>query len=381
MIDTIKIEECTGCWACTNICPINCIDMKENKEGFLYPVVDEDKCIKCKKCINICPIKEKKEIKNNPSAYACFNKDEVIRKESSSGGIFTLLSNLVINNNGVVFGALFNGEFDVEHGYVEKIEEIKKIRGSKYVQSKIGYSYSKVKEFLDNGKIVLFSGTPCQIAGLKSFLGKEYDNLICVDLVCHGVPSPIAWRKYRDEISCGKEISNISFRDKTYGWKDYSFRMDFKDGTTYLNKGAENKYIRGFIGDIYLRPSCHNCKFKSLNRDSDLTLADFWGIENICKDMDDGIGTSFVIVNSEKGRKLVDSINSNIEIKEVKLDDVVKYNMSAVKSSYCNPRREYFFKHIDKWEFDKLVDKSLRDPFIVRIKTKVYRILKKFNIK
>ena len=376
MIDIVDKKDCTGCWACANICHKSCITMKTDKDGFDYPIVNESICIKCKKCINICPILHKQEIQNNPVAYACFNKDGEIRKESSSGGIFTLLAINIIEDNGVVFGARFNDLFEVEHNYVESVEDIKVFRGSKYVQSKIGYTFTEVKKFLEDGRKVLFSGTPCQVGGLKSFLGKEYENLICTDIICHGVPSPLAWDKYKNEISNGKKINNISFRDKTYGWKDYSFRMDFEDGTRYFEKGAENKYIRGFIGDIYLRNSCYQCKFKTLHRESDLTLADFWGIENINKQMDDTKGTSFVIVNSDKGKQILQNIRQQIEINKVDLNESIKYNMSAIKSSYNNPRREYFFKKIYKLKFKRLVDKSLQENLIVRLKTKIKNITK-----
>lgn len=381
MIDIVDKKDCTGCWACANICHKSCITMKTDKDGFDYPIVNESICIKCKKCINICPILHKQEIQNNPVAYACFNKDEEIRKESSSGGIFTLLAINIIEDNGVVFGARFNDLFEVEHNYVESVEDIKVFRGSKYVQSKMGYTFTKVKKFLEDGRKVLFSGTPCQIGGLKYFLEKDYDNLICIDIICHGVPSPMVWDKYKNEISNGKKVTDVSFRDKTYGWKDYSFRMDFEDGTRYFEKGTENKYIKGFIGDIYLRNSCYQCKFKTLHRQSDLTLADFWGIENINKDMDDGKGTSFIIVNSEKGNQILQRIKEQIEVKEVDLEESIKYNMSAVRVSYRNTRREYFFRNINRFKFNKLVEKTLKGSIYSRLKNKSYIYMKKLGIR
>ena len=377
MINRVDSKDCTGCWGCINICPKKCISMKSEIDGFDYPIVDESKCIKCNKCVKVCPIMTRKEVKNNPYAYSCFNKEELVREKSTSGGIFTLLATDVINNDGVVFGARFNDSFNVEHNYIDTIEEIKVFRGSKYVQSKIGYTFTEVKRFLEEGKEVLFSGTPCQIGGLKAFLGKDYENLICIDIICHGVPSPMVWNKYKNEISNGRKITDISFRDKTYGWKDYSFRMDFENGTRYFEKGIENKYIRGFIGDIYLRNSCYQCKFKSLHRQSDLTLADFWGIENINKQMDDGKGTSFVIVNSDKGNQILQKIKQKIEIEKVNLNESIKYNMSAIKSSYKNPRREYFFKNINRFKFNILVDNTLKDSFIIRLKTKIKEIVDK----
>lgn len=381
MIGIVDNKDCTGCWGCANICPKSCITMKTNKEGFDYPIVNEDDCIKCKKCIDACPILHKSEVDNNPIAYACFNKDEEVRRESSSGGIFTLIATNIIEDNGVVFGARFNDLFEVEHNYIESVEDIKVFRGSKYVQSKMGYTFTKVKKFLEDGRKVLFSGTPCQVGGLKSFLGKEYENLICIDIICHGVPSPLAWKKYKNEISSGKKITDVSFRDKTYGWKDYSFRVDFEDGTRYFEKGAENKYIRGFIGDIYLRNSCYQCKFKTLHRQSDLTLADFWGIENINKDMDDGKGTSFIIVNSEKGNHILQRTKGQIEVEKTDLEESIKYNMSAVRASYRNTRREYFFRNINRFKFNKLVEKTLKGSIYSRLKNKSYIYMKKLGIR
>lgn len=381
MIDIVDKKDCTGCWGCVNICPKLCITMKTDKEGFDHPIVDESICVKCKKCVNACPVLHKEEIQNSPVAYACFNKDEEIRKKSSSGGVFTLIATNVIADNGVVFGARFNNLFEVEHGYIESAEDIKVFRGSKYVQSKIGYTFTEVKKFLEDGRKVLFSGTPCQIGGLKSFLGKDYENLICIDIICHGVPSPFAWNKYKNEISNGRKITDVSFRDKTYGWKDYSFRMDFEDGTSYFEKGSENKYIRGFIGDIYLRNSCYQCKFKTLHRQSDLTLADFWGIENINEDMDDGIGTSFIMVNSEKGNQILQRIKEQIEVQKADLEESIKYNMSAVRASYRNPRREYFFRNINRFKFNKLVEKTLKGSIYSRLKNKGYIYMKKLGIR
>ena len=191
----------------------------------------------------------------------------------------------------------------------------------------------------------------------------------------------MVWNKYKNEISNGRKITNINFRDKTYGWKDYSFRMNFEDGTSYFEKGTENKYIRGFIGDIYLRNSCYQCKFKTLHRQSDLTLADFWGIENINKNMYDGKGTSFLIINSEIGNQILQRIKEQIEVKEADLEESIKYNMSAVRASYRNTRREYFFRNINRFKFNKLVEKTLKGSIYSRLKNKVYLYMKKLGIK
>lgn len=377
MINIENKKDCTGCYACANICPKNCISMDRDIEGFRYPIINKSKCIECNLCEKVCPLIHERKIDNNPIAFACYNKDELIRKKSSSGGIFSLLAQVVIENNGVVFGAKFDENFNVIHDYASNIDEVAVFRGAKYVQSTIGNTYKDAKEFLDNGKMVLYSGTPCQISGLKRYLRKDYDNLFCVDLICHGVPSHKAWSKYKNYLSNGKQIESISFRDKKYGWKSYSVKFKFKDGSEKLIKGSEDKYIRGFIGDIYLRPSCHDCKFKTLNRESDITLADFWGINNVLEEMDDDKGTSLIFVNSEKGQRLLENISDSIIKKDVDINEAVKYNLSAIKSSYCNPRREYFFRKIDKLNFDKLVKKSLMDPLDIRIKTKILKILNK----
>ena len=377
MINIMEKNECTGCYGCATICPQNCIYMLDDNEGFKYPKVDLDKCIKCNLCERVCPLLNIKYIDNNPIALACYNINDDVRKQSSSGGIFSLVAERVINNNGVVFGAKFDKNFEVKHDYAETIKGIDKFRGAKYVQSRIGDTYRIAKQFLNQGRQVLFSGTPCQIGGLKRYLQKEYSNLICIDLICHGVPSPLAWKTYKERFNNKKEIKNINFRDKTYGWKGYSFRIDYVDKSNELIRRLENSYMDGFIGDIYLRPSCHECKFKSINRESDLTLADFWGIDNIIKDMNDDKGTSLILVNSEIGRIIVNDIYDSIKMVEVDINEAIKYNISAIKSSYCNPKREYFFKRINKVKFDKLVSRSLTEPINIRIKVKLAKLIKK----
>lgn len=376
MINITDKKDCIGCYACANACPKNCIDMISDYEGFKYPHIDKDRCIECNLCEKVCPIIHPKTVNNNPFAIACYNKNETIRKASSSGGIFSLLAEEVIKNNGIVFGARFDENFNVIHDYTNSIEGLNKFRGSKYVQSTIGNTYKQVKEFLREGKIVLFSGTPCQIGGLKRYLQNDYENLICLDLICHGVPSSKAWNKYKEYMSGGKKIEHINFRNKTYGWESYSVSFKFQNGSEILSKGSEDKYIRGFIGDIYLRPSCHDCKFKTLNRESDITLADFWGADKLLTDMNDNKGTSLIFINSEKGERIFKNISENIVMKEVDINEAVKYNLSAIKPSYCNPRRNYFFKRIDKQNFEKLVINSLKDPLDIRIKIKISKLIK-----
>jgi len=384
MIDkTIKVNrDCMGCHGCQNICPKNCITMDVDKEGFLYPKVDYDLCIKCNRCIDSCPIVNKTSVDNNPVAYASINRNEQIRMASSSGGLFTLISKLVIDKRGVVFGASFNNKFELEHNYVDNEEELSKLRGSKYVQSKIGYSYINAKDFLDSGRIVLFSGTPCQIAGLNSYLMKPYDNLLTLDIICHGVPSPEVWRKYVEfrERAAQSSIQRIDFRQKNEGWNRYSVLFLFKNNTEYRRTLNEDLYMKAFLSDICLRPSCYNCGFKTLNRQSDMTLADFWGIENILPEMDDNKGTSLIFVNSKKGREMFDSMSNDMIFKVVDINEAIKYNSAAIKSVEYNPNRDGFMEEKDYLSFDKLVRKYCSEPLQTRIMNKIKAGIKKILI-
>lgn len=333
MIDT-KIKEkkgCTGCYACANICPdsVNCISMVEDEEGFWYPKVDYNRCIECGLCIDVCPVLNYRVVENALTAYACINKDEQVRLESSSGGLFSVLSEQVIEDGGVVFGAVFGEKFDVVHSYAETREEIGKFRGSKYVQSKIGDAYRQAKSILESGRKVLFTGTPCQIAGLKSFLRKSCDNLLCVDVICHGVPSPKVWKRYIEyrEEKAKSLTQRISFRLKDEGWKRYSVSFLFKNDTEYRQNFNNDLYMRAFLRNACLRPSCYECKFKSLHPQSDMTLADFWGIQNIASEMDDDKGISLLFINSEVGKEMFNKIRNEIIYKEVDINEAVKYNL------------------------------------------------------
>lgn len=386
MITINSKKECMGCYACSNICPKKCISMERDNEGFSYPNVNFDICIKCGKCIKVCPIINKTIISNEPIAYACINKDETIRMKSSSGGIFTLVAEQILDNGGVVFGACFDEDFGVEHSYIETKDELHKFRGSKYVQSEIGCIYSQVKDFLKQKRKVLFTGTPCQIEGLKSYLGQVYENLLCIDIVCHGVPSPIVWQKYishREECS-GSQVRKIDFRQKSEGWKRYSVSFLFNDNTEYLQTFDNDLYMKAFLRDICLRPSCYSCEFKTLNRQSDITLADFWGIEFIIPEMDDDKGTSLIFVNSSKGQAILEKISDKIIYKEVDIHQAVTYNPAVIKSANYNRKRYNFFKDLDKLPFDSLVIKYCIDDIFLRVKRKgkffIYTIMKKAGL-
>ena len=371
-------KDCMGCHACSNVCPKDCINMKNDNEGFWYPVVDYNKCIRCGLCEKVCPIINETIVQNKPKAYACYNNNEAIRLESSSGGIFTLIAEYIIDNNGVVFGAGFDEKFSVVHSYVETKEELKKFRGSKYVQSKIENTFKEAKEFLNQGRKVLFTGTPCQIGGLKSYLQREYNNLFCIDIICHGVPSPKVWKKYISyrEKQSGMLTQRIAFRRKDKGWKRYSVSFSFENEAEYRENFDKDLFMKAFLRNVCLRPSCYKCNFKTLHRQSDITLADFWGVQNILPEMDDDKGTSLIFVNSVKGQAALEKIKDKILYKEIDINEAVKYNSSAVKSVEYNPKREGFFEELEEFSFDELVKKYCSDSMAVKIKRKVKSILR-----
>lgn len=360
-MDIIENSKCTGCMACKNICPRNAISI-ETIDGFDYPQINDNMCISCNLCRVVCPV-DNDIVKNRYSKkiYACKNKNDEIRMKSSSGGIFSLVAEKILSEGGVVFGACFDDEFNVVHDYTEKIEELEKFRGSKYVQSKIGNSFRKVREFLEAGRDVLFVSTPCQVEGLHAYLRKDYDNLYTMDLICHGVPSREVWKKYLEykEEKNKQKPKKISFRKKdNNGW--YKYEMNFvyeKNEDNMIH--SEDPYMKIFLKDLALRESCYNCSFKKEDRASDITIADYWGIHEINPEFYDEKGVSAVIINSEKGRLLFEDIKENIDFVEEKIDGILKYNPMFMKSTSKNEEREEFFKDLKTSSFEELVKKYL----------------------
>lgn len=331
MIQVTDKSQCCGCTACMNVCPKQCISMQEDREGFLYPVVDSSLCIDCNLCQKVCPMLHTKEAREPLNVYAAKNKNEQVRLASSSGGIFTLLAEAVIDKGELVFGARFNADWEVVHDYTETKDGLAVFRGSKYVQSRMGNCYHNVRSFLQQGRRVMFTGTPCQIAGLKNYLRQDDDNLLTVDVVCHGVPSPKVWRMYLDEITrkggkntvlshpimLNREIHSIDFRSKSSGWKKYSFALtlseaqaDGKKNTVLLSSVfMENPFMRAFLSNLSLRPSCYACPVKAGKSGSDITIADFWGIEEVLPELDDDKGVSLVLSYTEKGQLVLDNLS------------------------------------------------------------------------
>ena len=393
MIHILDKKLCCGCSACVQRCPKHCIILQEDNEGFLYPKVNGELCINCGLCEAVCP-EINQRLKQKPlSVYAAKNSDEQVRLDSSSGGLFSILAEGIIKQKGVVFGACFDENWDVKHRYTESKNDLLAFRGSKYVQSKIGNSFQQVESFLKEDRKVLFTGTPCQIAGLKSYLRKDYDNLLTVDIICHGVPSPRVWREYLHEEIAHQRINNdsvkpcsisdkniciesISFRDKQSGWKKYSIAFVFSMVSNSGDKFSfdtrmlytENPYMKGFLADLYLRPSCYACPAKCGKSGSDITLGDFWGIQNIMPELDDDKGVSVVLVNTERGRNWLN--NLEIDLWEVDYIQAVTYNPALEKSSYFPRKREFFFAK-SNLSVEKRVMICTRVPFKIKVKQSI----------
>lgn len=363
MINIEKKEKCCGCYGCYNICPKNAITMTSDSEGFEYPVVDKNKCINCGLCEKVCPSFNKKNVTSKKQAYAAYNLNYDVRNESSSGGIFSLLAEKILEKNGIVFGATFDSNFMVHHIAIKSVKDLEKLRTSKYVQSKIENTYRECKKELDNKKIVLFTGTPCQINGLYSYLQKNYENLYTQDIICHGVPSPKIWKKYLEyrRKTDKNQPLKINFRYKDDSWNLYKILLKYKD-TAYKIEHKNDLFMKTFLGNVGLRNSCYNCSFRGKNRISDITLADFWGIDNICPEMNDNKGTSLVVINSERGNELFNSLKDQIYCKNVNFEESIKYNTAMYESPRLNKNRSKFFEQLDNMEFDKLVEKYATLP-------------------
>ena len=380
MIEIKNKKECCGCYACYNICPKNAIEIKEDEKGFKYPVINKEKCINCGLCEKVCPILNKKdETEKKIKVYACYNKNEQERLNSSSGGIFILLAKEIIKQGGVVFGACLDERFNVIHTYAETEKDLNKFMGSKYVQSVIGDNYKIVKNFLDDGRIVLFTGTPCQIEGLKSYLQKDYENLYTQDLICHGVPSPMVWnkyKKYRKNID-NDHIKEISFRNKDTGWKLFNMRFKYNE-KEYKQNQTKDLFMQAFLKNTILRDSCYDCNFKKKYRESDITLADFWGVERELPEMDDNKGTSIMILHSENGKKIFKLIKNQIEYKRIKFEQFIKYNPAMIKSVQKDRNREKFFENINVLDFDKNIKKNtMKVPIYIKITSRIKFIIKR----
>lgn len=342
-------KDCCGCWACENVCPKQCIQMTEDDEGFRYPIVDTDTCINCGLCEKTCPIVQKKEIKPFPQhAYVVQNKDEIVLRESTSGGFFSAIALWVLRQGGVVFGCHLNTDFEAVHTFVEKYEEVKQFRNSKYVQSLIGHAYGDAKSLLEEGRLVLFSGTPCQVEGILHYLRKPYDNLYTVDVVCRAVPSPMVLRRYLEMKNKGKStLIDVKFRDKYHGYKYSTMSLLCQNGEEYHEGIDTDVYLRSFFSGVNIRPSCTVCKFRSRYRLSDFTIWDCYNISKFSKEMDNDKGATRVLCHSERANEIIQNLET-LCICKVDSD----FAVSGVKEMETGPHfhqlRDAFFAAMNK---------------------------------
>lgn len=411
MIRIVDPSHCCGCSACVQRCPKQCISLREDAEGFLYPEVDASLCVDCGLCEQVCPELHPDAERQPLQTFAAVNPDAEVRRTSSSGGVFTALAEQVIDAGGVVFGAAFDEHWEVRHRCATTREELAAFRGSKYVQSVIGDTFLQAERFLKSGRRVLFSGTPCQIAGLRRFLRRDYDHLLCVDFICHGVPSPGVFRVYLAEemaklahqgekkysfafstipsipkadalaARLGCRIEDIRFRDKTNGWKKFSFALSLSKASAAgekiqfcaLNSFTENAFMQAFLRDLILRPSCYACPAKCFRSGSDLTLGDYWGVEREAPHLDDDGGTSVVFVNSERGQQLLSSLP--IVFHSQPFERVHAHN-SSISASVSRPiNRKFFFMMLRRSGFFRALGATTHPSLPFRLWRKLYRMI------
>ena len=389
-------SECCGCGACAQVCPKHCISMHMDEEGFLYPIVEQKDCVGCNLCEKVCPVLKSLDCHIPQSVYAAFNESDEERMNSSSGGIFVLLAKYVLQKGGVVFGSMFDDKWNVIHGYVENESDLCKMMGSKYVQSRIGNAYCDVLKFLKEERIVLFTGTPCQIAGLKSFLRKDYDNLYLVDVLCHGAPSPGVWISYVAELEkkmpiekCYRKanageytvltsslnaktiIGDIKFRDKTEGWEKYRFVVCKKsvskaDRTSIVLSDihTSNPYVQGMLAHLFIRPVCHKCPFRLQRSGSCMSLGDFWGIEKKDSRFGDDKGCSLVLINNDRGIELWDKVSHQTFCVRKNYDEATSVCNMIEKPCACNPKRNMFFKEFkEKASVSQIVNDCINKSY------------------
>lgn len=368
--------QCCGCGACQQVCPASCIMMKEDEEGFLYPAVDVAVCVHCGLCKAVCPVLHVGEERRPKAVYALKQRNSTVRQLSSSGGAFSLLAEPVIENGGICFGASFNERWEVVHDSADSKEKLQKLRRSKYVQSRIGMTYRQTYDLLKSGRRVLFSGTPCQIAGLMTFVRPEMrERLLTVELICHGVPSPSVWRDCVDAMTVGgeKTLSDLYFRDKCLGWRQspyYYYYYCYDNGVSFVS----DLFSRGFLENLYLRPICHVCPFRRFRSGADVTIGDFWGIENVLPEFEDRLGVSVMLVNCAE--KLPPDIFKEAFVVPVTYEEALQKNICLEKSLLPHKKRKAFFERYGHEPVLPLIQELTRKSLYRRVRHKVGNILR-----
>lgn len=356
-------ENCVGCTVCFEVCPVGAIHIKKDDFGFFNSVINHSICIDCGKCIKYCPQNAKllNEKPYKSFAFQCTTNSDLL-KESSSGGIFSLLGEHVLMKGGCVYGVSAEDPRNICHIRIDTVEGLKLLRGAKYVQSNLDGVFRRVKNDLDSDIMVLFSGTPCQIAGLKKFLGCSYKTLVCTEIVCHGVPSPKVFDCYLDSIERRhhSKVKTIRFRDKRAGWNNYKVAIKLDDGREIVSLGRNNNYIRGFVNNLYSMKACSACRYKLRSSMADITIGDFWGIESIVPEYRNyHKGVSIVFISTTQGKRIIDSILGDNFSHDILLDDAISYNPSIISSSPPNKYRDNFLKEVRPETFDFDIEKYI----------------------
>ena len=381
MIQIDKKRTCSGCGACASACPAHCIAMKPDREGFLYPTVDMAQCRRCGLCVRICPMKEGAlpAEKREQVAYGAYTPDAKLREESSSGGVFSIIAEEILTRSGIVYGAAWDENWKLRHIGVASREQLSVLRGAKYLQSDSTGCFAEIRAHLENGRWVCFSGTPCQIGGLKAYLRKTYERLLCIDLICHGVPSPLGWAQYREALA--KEhrapMTKFVFRNKEKSWKRYSVSATFANGSNYSAMLVKDPYMRVFLAGIMLRPSCYACPFKGESHFSDLTIADFWGIENVLPELDDDKGLSLIVLHSDAAKTFFAGLEPKLVCQPVAADKALQGNQSWYKSVNANPLRRKFMTDLPKMPFERLSEKYCGTRVAARVRRKWASLLQR----
>lgn len=365
MIDIKDKKECCGCNACGDICPKGAITFKTDIEGFWYPEVDNDLCIECGLCEKVCPVINIGSLKKNDSeiplhTLAAINRDMKVRWDSTSGGAFSALADFIFSNHGYVGGAVYNESFLVNQVVTNKPEDLSRLRSSKYLQSNAEGFYCEVKAALGTGSQVLVCGTPCQMAALRSFLRKDYENLIIVDFVCRGVNSPKVYRSYLDSLEkrYGSKVVYVKAKNKELGWRNLTRKVTFANGQSYYGVHMQDDFRRGYHTNVFCRPSCYDCRFKGFPRIADITIADYWGIEKVDKNLDNNIGTSMILLNSKKGEAYFELIKDKLEYRETPFEAILGGNIALRKSiEPAKIDRKAFFEDLDANGFDYVTEK------------------------
>lgn len=380
MIHIKNKVECCGCTACYNACPKSAIEMKPDKEGFLYPSIDNEKCIDCGVCERVCPINNKEIHHEQTLGYIVRNKDEQIVNDSTSGGSFTAFAQYILKNGGVVYGAGYDVDMNVVCKCATDETQIAEMRGSKFVQSSLSDTYSRIKRQLTEGTLVLFTGTPCQVSGLVSFLRTKPNNLICMDFVCRGVPSPGLWRNYLDMMQkkYNSKVVFAKFKNKTYGYHATTMKIEFENGKVWYGSGRVDPMMKSFVNEMASRPSCGACSFKGIERVSDITMFDCYEYSTITEKKDDDKGYTSIFVHSDAGRDIFEKVYDNFDVLAVEVNRLVTKNgIMVCNSAKPSKKRDEFYATVAEMDIETAMKHvspiTKKDYFIEKCKGFLHR--------